>query len=132
MATELQFAAVAAVFLTWCLVSALWSFFAPNHAVGESPLIWREDRSDGWSRWREVHFGLAAADRRFLHHPGPVLDNSEYAALLDAVRCQHRGPESTAIQFAIVRATRHPDRDRNEVVFVSDVHAAVALSDRVD
>lgn len=131
MATDLQFATIATAFLTWCLVSALWSIFAPERANVESRLIRREHCSDGWTGWREVHFGLARADRRFLQHPEPDVDTAGYATVLNSVLRQPRVPESIAVQFAIVHTARHFGADRNVVVFVSAVHEAVVAANRI-
>ena len=61
MATELQFVAIAA-FLIWCLVSSLWGVLKPEPDAAR--LVFREHGPAGWRGWREVHFGLTAADHR--------------------------------------------------------------------
>ena len=59
MATELQFVAIAA-FLIWCLVSSLCGVLRPEPDAAR--LVFREHGPGGWRWWREVHFGLTAAD----------------------------------------------------------------------
>ena len=118
MVTELQFAAVAA-FLIWCLVGSLSGVLKPDPAESPAMLVWREHRPTGWSDWREVHFGLTAADRRILLQPDPVACETGCRALLDTVLHQAIDSESNAVQFAIVR-------DQSTVISVSDVHAVAA------
>ncbi len=120
MATELQFVAIAA-FLIWCLVSSLCGVLRPEPDAAR--LVFREHGPGGWRGWREVHFGLTAADHRILMEPEPALDRAACAGLLDAVLHQPRHPDSDALQFAIVRLS--PDYTRPTVVFASD-HLAVA------
>ena len=117
MVTELQFVAIAA-FLFWCLVSSLCGVLEPTEPAAR--LIWRQHGTAGWGRWREAHFGLTAADRRILFQPEPAPDPAACRALLDTVLHQAIHPESSAVQFAIVRGS---DRAENTVVFVSDVHS---------
>ncbi len=124
MVTELQFAAVAA-FLIWCLVGSLSGVLKLDPAESPARLVWREHRPTGWSDWREVHFGLTAADRRILLQPDPVACETGCRALLDTVLHQAIDSESNAIQFAIVRASERAG-DRSTVIFVSDVHAVAA------
>ena len=120
MVTELQFVAVVA-FLIWCLVCSVCGLLTPD--ADTARLVWREHGPTGWGGWREVHFGLSAADRRVLTQPEANLDRAARAALLETVREQTRSPESDAVQFAIVRVT--PDRRQATAVFVSD-HIAIA------
>ncbi|MCW2686115.1 MAG: hypothetical protein JWR37_1005 [Mycobacterium sp.] len=128
MTTELQYFAIAA-FLLWGLLSSVCGFIRPDSPAPEPRLIWREWSADGWIGWREVHFGLARAHRRFLHDPEPAPDSAAYAALLDTVMQQSRQWERSAVQFAIVRLPA--DGSQPEVMFVSGVHdAAVRSSDR--
>jgi hypothetical protein len=120
MVTELQFVAVVA-FLIWCLVCSVCGLLTPD--ADTARLVWREHDPTGWGGWREVHFGLSAADRRVLTQPEANLDRAARAALLETVRRQTRSPESEAVQFAILRVT--PDHRQATAVFVSD-HIAVA------
>jgi hypothetical protein len=122
MVSELQFAAIAA-FLIWCLVSSLSGL--PDAHQTESRLIWREHGPAGWSRWRQVHFGLAAADRRLLMQPEPVVDQTACASLLDTVLQQASSPDSDTLQFAIVRRA---EGDQTTLVFVSDTKALTDAS----
>ena len=125
MVSELQLFAMAA-FLIWCLVSSLCGVLEADTTEPPARLIWRDHGPAGWSPWREVHFGLAAADRRILSRPEPVLDQPACTTLLDTVLHQARPPESDAVQFAIVRASQEPGENRNTVLFVSDVHSTAA------
>ena len=125
MISELQFAGIAA-FLVWCLLSSLCGVLSPNPAGPRTRLIWREHGPAGWSPWREVHFGLSAADRRILFATDPVLDRSACAALVDTVLHQTPRPESDAVQFAILRAPQDPGEQHITVVFVSDVYRTAA------
>jgi hypothetical protein len=115
MVTELQFVAIAA-FLIWCLVSSLCGFFKPD--LGGAHLVWREHGPAGWGQWREVHFGLTAADRRVLGNPEPDLDRAARDSLLDSVCQQMRRPDSDLVQFAVVRIPA--DRSQATPIFVSD------------
>jgi hypothetical protein len=124
MVTELQFVAIAA-FLIWCLACSLCGLLGPD--PDGARLVWREHGPAGWGKWREVHFGLTAADRRVLTQPEPDLDRAARDSLLDTVRQQARHPDSDAVQFAVVRLS--PDRDQATPVFVSD-HVAVASTRR--
>ena len=120
MVTELQFVAIAA-FLIWCLISSLCGLLNPEPDAAR--LVWRQHGATGWGNWREVHFGLTAADRRVLSQPEPVLDRAARDALLTTVRQQDRHPDTDALQFAVLRFS--PERDQATAVFVSD-HIAVA------
>jgi hypothetical protein len=114
--TELQFVAIAA-FLIWCLASSLCGVFNPDSDEA-ARLVWREHGPAGWGKWREVHFGTTAADRRVLSQPEPMLDPTACAGLLDTVRHQPTHPESDAIQFAVIRMS--PDQSQATVVYVSN------------
>ena len=122
MVTELQFVAIAA-YLFWCLVSSLCGVLEPTEPAAR--LIWRQHRPAGWGRWREAHFGLTAADRRILFQPEPAPDQAACRALLDTVLHQAIHPESSAVQFAIVRGS---DGAENTVVFLSDVYSMALAS----
>lgn len=115
MVTELQFVAIA-VFLIWCLASSVCGLLLP--VPEPALLVWRERGSDGWGKWREVHFGLTAADRRVLAQPEQLLDREAQDGLLETVRHQVRQPQSDGVQFAIVRVSA--GRDHAAAVFVSD------------
>jgi hypothetical protein len=117
MVTELQFVAIAA-FLVWCLISSLCGVLTP--AATEAQLIWREHGPHGWLGWREVHFGLTAANLRILDHPDGAVDREACAGLFDTVLHQARRVDADAVQFAIIR--RSPERIDGDttVVFVSD------------
>ena len=123
MATELQFIAIAA-FLLWCLVSALCGVLNPE--ATESLLIRREHGPTGWTAWREVHFGLTAADRRILAQPEPIIDARACTGLFDTVLHQSRRPDSDAVQFAIVRPPLDGSPDRLAVLYVSAVRDTTA------
>ena len=120
MVTEIQFAAIAA-FLIWCLVSSLCGVLKPEPDAAR--LVFREHGPTGWRGWREVHFGLTAADHRILMEPEAALDRAACAGLLDAVLQQARHPDSDGVQFAVVRSS--PDNTQPTVVFASG-HVAVA------
>jgi hypothetical protein len=120
MVTQLQFAAIA-LFLLWCLASSVWGALKAD--PDDARLVWREHGPAGWRRWREVHFGLTAADRRILVQPEPVLDRTACDALLETVLLQDRDLESDAVQFAVVRTPDGGTENQTSVVFVSDVHA---------
>src|SRR5258705_7702420 len=120
MVTELQFGVIAA-FLLWCLISSLSGVLDPD--PDEARLVWRDRGPAGWSKWREVHFGLTRADRRVLTQPESALDRAACAALRDTVMHQARHPDSEAIQFAVVRLP--PDSAQATAIFVSH-HIAVA------
>jgi hypothetical protein len=120
MVTELQFVAIA-VFLIWCLISSLCGLLNPEPDAAR--LVWREHGPAGWGKWREVHFGLTAADERVLSQPEPVLDRAARDALLETVRHQDRRADTDAVQFAIVRLSL--ERDQATAVYVSD-HIAAA------
>lgn len=124
MVTELQFVAIAA-FLIWCLVCSLSGLFSPD--LGGAHLVWREHGPAGWGKWREVHFGLTAADRRVLGHPEPDLDRAARDSLLDCVRQQTRNPGTDLVQYAVVRIP--VDRSQATPIFVSD-HVVVASARR--
>ena len=126
MVTELQFVAVVA-FLIWCLVCSVCGLLTQD--ADSARLVWREHCPTGWGGWREVHFGLSAADRRVLTQPESNLDRAARAALLETVREQTRSPESDAVQFAIVRVT--PDRQAT-AVFVSNRIAVASASPSFD
>jgi hypothetical protein len=128
MVSELQFVAIAA-FLTWGLVSSLCGLLKPDPDEA-SRLVWREHDSTGWSGWREVHYGLTAADRRILLQPERDLDQTAYTGLFDTVMHQTRQPDSDAVQFAIVRRSHDTGEAQNRVVFVSDVHGTVQAARR--
>jgi hypothetical protein len=123
MVAELQFAAIA-LFLLWCLASSVCGVLKADPS--EARLVWREHAPAGWRRWREVYFGLTAADRRILDQPEPVLDRAACDGLLDTVLLQSRDPVSDAVQFAIVRMGDDRTENRAGVVYVSDVHAISA------
>ena len=127
MVTELQFVAIAA-FLIWCLVSSLSGLLASD--PDEARLVWREHRPEGWGGWREVYFGLTAADRRVLTQQEPVFDAIVRASLLDTVMLQYRHPDADAVQFAVVRMSR--EQDQPAVVFVSDHMAVPSASASID
>ena len=118
MANELQFVAIAA-FLIWCLVCSLCGLF--NSDVDEARLVWRELGFAGWSRWREVHFGLTAVDRRVLNQEKVVIDAAAEASLLDTVLLQELCPDSDAVQFMVLHTPREPRVGLTRVVYVSDV-----------
>jgi hypothetical protein len=111
-------------FLIWCLVCSVCGLLTPD--ADSARLVWREHGPTGWGGWREVHFGLSAADRRVLTQPEANLDRAARAALLETVRQQTRNPESDAVQFAIVRVA--PDRRQATAVFVSDQIAVASDS----
>lgn len=123
MVYELQFVAIAA-FLIWCLLSSLSGVLAFD--PDEARLVWREHRPGGWDGWREVYFGLTAADRRVLTQPEPFLDPEKRASLLDTVMQQDRHPDADAVQFAVVRMSA--DHDQATAVFVSDQIAIASAS----
>src|SRR5258708_3924400 len=127
MVAALQFVAIVA-FLIWCLVSSLCVMVDPDEDA-PARLVWREHGPAGWGKWREVHSGLTAGDRRVLTQPEPVLDRAARAALLDTVRHQARLPESDAVQYAVVRLS--PKSSHAALVFASD-HVSVAVSPSVD
>jgi hypothetical protein len=128
MVTELQFVAIVAFFI-WCLVSSLCGMLNPDEDE-PARLVWREHGPAGWGKWREVHFGLTAGDRRVLTQPEPVLDRAARAALLDTVRHQARLPESDAVQYAVVRLS--PEASHATVVFASDHVAVASVSPSLD
>lgn len=119
MVSELQFIAVG-VFLTWCLVSSLSGMLRHDTVDRPARLLWREHDSSGWTRWREVHYGLTTADRRTLARPGHSVDESGYAALIETVMHQAVAPEARAIQYAVIDTSE--DTATPGVLFVSDVH----------
>jgi hypothetical protein len=125
MVTELQFAAIIA-FLMWGLVSSLCGVLNPDGTEAPARLIWREHGPAGWSGWRQLHFGLTAADRRIVTQPEPVLDDAACTGLFDTVLQQTRQPDSDAVQFAIVRAADDQGENETIVVFVSDVLGTAA------
>jgi hypothetical protein len=126
MVAEWQFIAIAA-FLMWCLASSLCGVLKPEPDKEPARLFWREHGDDGWSGWRQVHYGLTAADHRILRSPQPVLDDAAHAALLETVLYQARRPESDEVQFAIVRTPPEPDTDEATAVFVSAAHRMRAV-----
>ena len=127
MVTELQFVAIAA-FLIWCLISSLCGLLNPEPDAAR--LVWREHNATGWGKWREVHFGLTAANQRVLSQPEPVLDRAARDALLQTVRQQDRRPDTDAVQFAIVRFS--PDSAHATVVFASDQVAIASARPSID
>jgi hypothetical protein len=157
------------VFATWCVISAfnqfrsgaltlrlrrhlplgvipLWTFFAPNPARADTRLIWREEREQQWSGWREVHFGFAPASSRWLLNPELILNKgisdlissllclktesddrshlltSAYLALLSIVLNEAKTVGCSAVQFAVVRTSERTSPRRIKVAFVSEVH----------
>ena len=127
MVTELQFVAIAA-FLIWCLISSLCGLLNPEPDAAR--LVWREHDATGWGKWRQVHFGLTAANHRVLSQPEPVLDRAARDALLQSVLQQDRHPDTDAVQVAVVRFS--PERDQATAVFVSDQIAIASASPSVD
>jgi len=117
--SELQFIAVG-VFLTWCLISSLSGMLRHDAVDRPARLVWREHDTAGWTRWREVHYGLTTADRRTLAAPGHRVDERAYAALIETVLHQAITPESRAVQFAVLDTAQ--DSEAPGVLFVSDVH----------
>jgi len=107
MVTELQFVAIAA-FLIWCLISSLCGLLNPEPDAAR--LVWRQHGATGWGNWREVHFGLTAADQRVLSQPEPVLDRAARDALLTTVRQQDRHPDTDA--FSSRSCGSHPSAIR--------------------
>jgi len=97
MVTELQFVAIAA-FLLWGLVSSVCGMLKP--AEEPARLVWRERCPVGWGAWREVHFGLTAADRRVLLQQEPAVDRVAVDGLFRAVLSQDPNPDAVLIFVA--------------------------------
>lgn len=116
MVSQLQFIAIAA-FLIWCLVSSVSGAFRPYSAAAR--LVWREHLPTGWSRWREVHYGLTGADLRLLNH-SETIDRQTGRALLDTVLAQARSVGCDAVQFAVICASSGGADTVPTVIFVSD------------
>jgi hypothetical protein len=115
MVTEFQFLAAAA-FLIWCLASSITGLFDSDR-LDDARLVWREHGPSGWGAWREVHYGLTAADHRVLTHPEEEADPSARESLFAAVYQQTRQPDADAVQYAVVRMS--PDRIHATAVFMS-------------
>jgi hypothetical protein len=126
-----------------------WTFFAPNPARADTRLVWREQRGGEWSGWRELHFGFAPIDKRWLVNPQLILNkavadlnrslgqlvpelddrtvtlSSAYVALLNIVIAQLQSGECSAVQFALVRSSGISIPRRVDIAFLSEVHSVM-------